>query len=343
MSKNLNNIKKYKKDELTNTLLNDLKSYFLSQEFYYFKQSPIWKSKDTNYYIGYNKNDEIIAYTSIQERGKNASINFGPVCVNDELTITFLEMIINDLKAQGYFYLGVLLPYGIGNSSEYIQNKIWERCKFKSVFDSTNWCTWRIPLVGKKYTELQKKYSKNHKRNIKKALKQDLKITFSKSVEKNIFLQKYLKMMHSRGENQDVEKVESDVENVINYFKEPNNGFFANCFLENELIGSLAILYQGDTAFYYMGFADPDFRKYSINHLTFDLAIKKVLEEKLSYFDFGGYAHLASPDSSMFQINRFKEGFGGERLFYAKRMHFTLSNKVYLKKGISKILSFVKS
>jgi lipid II:glycine glycyltransferase (peptidoglycan interpeptide bridge formation enzyme) len=88
-------------------------------------------------------------------------------------------------------------------------------------------------------------------------------------------------------------------------------------FKEDELLGGLIIIFQGDTAFYYKGYIDHDKRSMPINHLAFYTAMIYSRDKNMKWFDLGGYA-TGTMDKQLLNINKFKDGFKGELVEFSK-------------------------
>jgi lipid II:glycine glycyltransferase (peptidoglycan interpeptide bridge formation enzyme) len=54
-------------------------------------------------------------------------------------------------------------------------------------------------------------------------------------------------------------------------------------------------------------------------------AIMKAKNDNFKYFDFWGYNHFVDESDQIYNINKFKKGFGGYYTFFAKNMNISLS------------------
>lgn len=273
--------------------------------------------------------DTILAFASVAERfGKEAIIQFGPIASDKNTLVKSIHAICQHYKSQGFFYLGVQLGMTVSNDTAFIQYHVFKESPFNIKIDPYNWSSATISL-NKEPNELLKSFSSNHKRAIKKAGKNGLYIDTLHTEEEIVdFSKLYVEMYKSRGLPVDEASETKTFLNIQNHLFSKGNGHFLGVKKEGgELIGGICVVYQGNSAFYYKGFAKASERKLPILHFAFFEAFLQAKDKGLTSFDLGGFNHLVAEDSQVGRINQFKKGFYGTYIFYPPIMHFKL-NKI---------------
>lgn len=137
------------------------------------------------------------------------------------------------------------------------------------------------------------------------------------------FLAIYLKMNEARNIAINEGVTRGSFHGLYKLFNETNIGKFLVVKAEDKaVIGGIIVLFQNGTARYYKGAADPAVRNIPVLHLAIWEAIRISKARGQTLFDFWGYNHFVKEGEQIFNINRFKKGFGGQYLFFPKRMYF---------------------
>jgi lipid II:glycine glycyltransferase (peptidoglycan interpeptide bridge formation enzyme) len=82
------------------------------------------------------------------------------------------------------------------------------------------------------------------------------------------------------------------------------------------------LAFQVNTVLYFKGSSDPNSRHLPVLHMAIWEGIKMAKRLGFDFFDLWGYNHFAKENDQVFFINRFKKGFGGEYIFYPKKIYF---------------------
>jgi lipid II:glycine glycyltransferase (peptidoglycan interpeptide bridge formation enzyme) len=289
-----------------------------------FEQNPDWNQllNGENKYFIFRKGEEIISYTIVQfPQRRVAHIPFGPISVSKTVAVKSLKLIIEHFRQKKFYYLSIQLFGPVSNATEFIEYKLNSEYDIKYFFDRRNWSTSIIDLE-KDIQSIIKNFSTNHKRSVKKAKKLDIVgrvIKESGEIEK--FNDIYIRMYRSRGRKVSRKNNLKFYHKLLEFFEDEKNGFFYGVFKDKEMIGGIIIIIQGDTGFYYHAATDPDKRKLPIQHLGIVSLLEKLQARGIKKFDFGGYNHLVDKKDQVFNINRFKDGFTREYVFYPKLMY----------------------
>lgn len=133
-------------------------------------------------------------------------------------------------------------------------------------------------------------------------------------------------MYQSRGLRIDHKRENIRFKAILNCFQQYKNGFFlAVKNNQKEIIGGICIQLQGNTAYYFKGYAHPQHRHLPINHIALFQAIKHAKRLEKSIFDFGGYALNTQNNVQLQAINHFKDGFRGTiSLYPLTRYYYSL-------------------
>jgi lipid II:glycine glycyltransferase (peptidoglycan interpeptide bridge formation enzyme) len=316
------------KYELEHSEIEEIRDFFNSVDYCSVEQSIGWtqifyKSKICYFYL--RDESGIRSFCQITERLRSAQISYGPVCCEKHLMIDSINEIINYYKKLGYYYLGIQMYYKSSYDTEYIEYALNKRHNIKYFFNSENAKSSIEINLEESIEEIYRKIRHGHKNDIKKAIK--LGVTFDVVKDKSeldAFLEIYTKMCNARN----IDKGGLTTENIHainNYLNKYNKGLILiGKDKDNVVLGGEILFYQGVSVRCWKGVSDPDKRGIPLSHLLLYEAIKKAKNDNFKYFDFGGYNHFAVKNNHVFNINHFKKGFGGEFIFFAKKMNISL-------------------
>jgi len=312
------------KRELDKIELENIKKFCNSVDYCSIEQSVGWsqlfyKSKICYFYLF----DEygIKSFSQINEGVKSAQIYFGPVCCEKEVMITSINEIIHYYKKRGFYYLGIQMYYKSGYDTDYIEYALNKLHKIKYIFNNENTKSSIEINLDDTQEEIFKKFKENHKRNIKKALNLKMTVEVMKDAfELASFVKIYLKMSKVRSLDED-----KPINQIYNFLINNKKGeVLLIKDKDNIILGGAILAYQGNTVRYLIGATDPDRYDLPMLHLVLYKAIIKAKNNNFKYFDFWGFDHFADENDQVFNINKFKKGFGGYYTFFAKKMNINL-------------------
>ena len=316
------------KYKLDHPELEKIRNFCNSVDYFAIEQSVGWNQMFSRWKICYFyliDESVIKSFSVITQKYKFAHIEFGPVCYDKELMITSINEIIDYYKKEGFFSLDIQMYFKSGYDSEYIEyalNKL-HRIKYKFNNENTK-STVEIDLE-QSIEEIYRKIRKGHKSDIKKAIKLGLTIERVKNKDElDSFYDIYSRMCKSR--NIDESELSAiNIDNTYSYLIRNHKGqFLIVKDKDNVILGGAVLIYQGISVRYFKGASDSEKRDLPIMHLLIYEAIKESKINNFKYFDFWGYNHFADENDHVFYINRFKTGFGGDHVFFAKRMNIDL-------------------
>jgi len=326
MSKNNKILFKY---NLSDKEKEQIIKFYNSFEFISINQFTCWEEinnpeKNICYFIKKYGN-KIISYSVILENKKIAYINYGPVSDNNDEIAFAIKEIRQYYKTKRFFKLVVKLGV-LNDDVDLIQSKF----NYKQSNYPYNWSTLIIDVRQTTIDGIFKRFSKNHKRSIKKAIKNNLSVEqIADDKEVRQLSDIYDKMYDNRKIVKSFKNTYNVFSGINDLFKKNNNGVILGVFKGKKLVGGLILPIQGNTLYYQYGVADVENRNIPILHLGFFEAIKFAQQKQLHFFDFGGYIQTVDKNNQIYNINRFKEGFKGEVLYYPPNMHFVLSPVKY--------------
>ncbi len=291
-------------------------------------QHPEWdnvvKINGETRYFTYFKGDELLAYAIIRfPNRRKARLRFGPVAVSPQAALEAMRRIVNAVRETSnawYFY--VQLPWQTGESASFVETNLNDEFEIKTFNDRRNWAS-SIIDTSVSNEELAQGFSKNHKRSLKKAAKLRLSSRICKTEEEiRAFSDIYIRMYAARGKKINAGSNLAEYLRLLDFFERTDNGFFYGVFQEDKMIGGMIIIRQGDYGFYHHSASDPECRNIPIQH-TGVLSVLDVLRERgIRYFDFGGYNHMVGKNDQVYNINRFKDGFTKDYIYYPRLMYF---------------------
>lgn len=328
------NLRYYFKERIDSKTKDKIIVFLQKNESASIEQDPDWyrinnsSKKSIHFYT--LQDEEVVCYCNVTENRIIAQIHLGPVCSDTKILISSLRAIKNYYLSKGFAQLEVQLGMQINQSSDEMEYSLYNSLPYTQKFDTSNWSTISLKL-DPEVEDIFKSFKNTHRRSIKKALKENLTVRIINSSEeiKN-FAKIYDKMYR--------------VKNLVKYFHDTldvferlntlvldrNNGQFLGVFnSDNIMIGGIVLGIHNKEMYYKYGASDPDFRKLPILHLAFFEAIKLAKSKGLKTFNFGGYNHFVKEDDQVYTINFFKRSFGGEFIYYPKKMYFRL-NKMKL-------------
>lgn len=281
----------------------------------------------TKCYFWTEENNIVTSSAIILERQvsvfKIADIKFGPLASDISQMPAILVAIRNYYLRKGFMELTVQLGIQVSGDSELLEYKLNQQSEVRYYYDRNNWSSISINLKQDE-DSIFRSFSKGHKSDIKKASKLSLRvITEISEAELETFTSVYIKMNNARGLslNENLAR-----ETFIKLFRELNEGkngmFILVADDHSRIIGGIVVLFQNGTARYYKGAADPEFRTIPVLHVAIWEAIRRSRSLGFSHFDLWGYNHFVKEGEQVFNINKFKKGFGGEFTFFPKRMYF---------------------
>ena len=93
---------------------------------------------------------------------------------------------------------------------------------------------------------------------------------------------------------------------------EVKEGRLFGCYLDNELIASAVVKFNGNVVTLFLNASKKEYLKFQPNNLLYWTMIKELKEEGLKIFDLGGFQFKAQKGSKLYGVNRFKSRWGGE-------------------------------
>lgn len=258
------------------------------------------------------KDKQVIGWVQVIEKGSMlAAIEFGPLAINESSVSALLIHVVQHYRKKFFFILRWMPYWYTPSSFEQICAQAGAKVSFINAANLRRWSSRRISLSDSGEIIL-KKFSENHRRNIKKAMGLQLKCEIIKdNTTIKMFADGYVNMYQHRNLKINNSDVMHLFTKLHEYFQETGKGFFIGAFKEDVLLGGIVMIYQGDTALYYKGYINHEQRQMPINHVVFYNAILFCKEDKMQWFDLGGYAADTKNDQ-LININKFKDGFRGE-------------------------------
>ena len=332
------------KFELDTAEIEKINRFCNSVDYFSIEQSIGWlqifyKPK-IRYFYQYDDSG-IKSFCQIEEKFNSAHIFYGPVCCDRDIMISSLHEIVQYYKKRGYYYLGVQMYYKSGYDTDFIEYSLNRKYNIKYIFDSENTHTSMEINLEKSVEEIFCSFREDHRKSIRKALKLGVVVDILKTSEElDAFTAINTKMCKTR-HNPDDELPGSIIKKIFDYLTANNKGqILIVKDKEGTMVGGIVIIYQGNTIRMYKGASDPDRRDLPIAHLLVYEIVQRAKEKKFKYLDLWGYNHFVDKDHQVYNINKFKKGFGGYCTFFAKKMNINLFPNGY---NIFRSLSFIKN
>ncbi len=327
--------------------------------FYYEQQQPaieqhpnwvasIYPEKKLCYFTSFLEN-RIFCTAVIEEYSggfvSTANISFGPLTSDPKTTAICIGEIYAYYRKKRFALLTIQPEYIPQESAEILENLIKNKLPVQYLNDSNNWTSISIDL-SRSEDEVMKAMSKGHKSDIKKAAKSGLNVLSNFTSEQfEQFTSIFTKMHRERKLAEPANGFESFLKDVKKKFESSGSGKFllvANA--DQKILGGIALIYQGSVVRYFKGAADPEVRNLPVLHLAIWEGIRSSAAKGFKQFDLWGYNHFAKESEQVFFINRFKKGFGGDFIYYPKKMYFILNPFRYrIFQTAQKMYRFIKS
>jgi lipid II:glycine glycyltransferase (peptidoglycan interpeptide bridge formation enzyme) len=269
--------------------------------------------------------NEIKSFSKIRERFKFAHIEFGPVCCNRELMINTINEIINYYKKKSFIYLDIQMYYKSGFDTDYIEFALSKHHRIKYIFNNENTkSSYEIDL-SQSIEDIHRNFRDGHKWSIKKAVKLGITVEVVKDAnEIDSFFRIYSKMCKARNIDEGELSAQNKHEIYSYLIKNDKGQVLVAKDRDNDIVGGIIIVYQGNSVRFFKGASDDDKRDLPVLHIVLYEALKNSKMKGFKYFDFWGYNHFADESNHVFYINYFKKGFGGYYTFFAKKMNISL-------------------
>lgn len=310
------------KDELL-SFYKDTYNFSIEQ---YFGFPKLDNSNLTNAYFIQKNNDKIVSFTIIEEENifiwKFAKIQFGPLVIDKIYLYDSIKLLIDIYKELGFSKIVIQPSIDHSFDSEILKIKLSKlynlKFRIQDIWSSI------ILDINSSNDEVFSKFSKGHKSAIKQVVKSNLKVV-SSSISSNQILQfslLYEKMWRKQGVNFSSTILNEYFLKILDFSKKQSS-ICKIYLIENEfgkILGGIIVVYQKSTARYFIGASDFENRTLPIVHYALWEAIIDAKRNNLKNFDFWGYNHFAKEGSALFNINKFKRGFGGDLTFYCSSL-----------------------
>jgi hypothetical protein len=344
----------YVNDKLDQTEHENILNFLSSLDFYCIEQHPDWDSEyqgvPKKFFFCTDENQAVKCYANIivSRNGpfKLAFINFGPAFADYEVLTSALQFLHGYFSKEGYIYFTIQLGIYISEKTELLEYTINKYFKVKYYFKPGNlWSSLCVDLTRSE-TDIYESFSRGHRKNIKAGYKKDLKMAIHKDNSGfKDFIALYTRMLEFRNLPYNKQAVIYEFNNIFDIMSKYNKGFIGYIYEKEILVGTLIIIFQGNSARYIKSASDPERRDLEITYMGLNEAIKYCKENGFQSLDLWGYNHFVDEKDQVFYINKFKKGFTDIFTFFPKRMHFELKPFVYkvflilkfIKNGISKI------
>ncbi|MBA3648939.1 MAG: GNAT family N-acetyltransferase [Chitinophagales bacterium] len=307
-----------------------LRQIYAHSNYKSFHQDPDWiycNPEKIPVLLVLNQANEIIAYTAVGIKPfRTINISFGPVTnKNDEYALMINEM-VKWLKKKFWWRLTLQLPMPLDSNTDLILTRIRNSSKFRQSDSFFNWKTAWLNL-DQEPEQLFLSFSNQHRKSIEKSLKSGLSYKIITDINKaedlaNLHMAMYKKRRLPINE----QKNKLLILSLFKFLQQSGKGFMLAVEMEEQLLGGVVIVFQGNVAYYYLGASTTEKKKRTIPILYgafFDI-IRLCREYKIGVLDFGGLPANELPGSQLYNINRFKLGFGGFPVHYPPQLVFDL-------------------
>ena len=274
-------------------------------------------------YFWLSDDQGIRSFAQINEAFGCAHIWFGPVCDDPNMMIESVIRIADFYKGKGYWYLGIQPYRKSGSEADYIEYILNRQLRIKYLFTNENTKSSLEIDLGMNPNDIYSRFSKGHKSAVTKAVKSGITINeMITPAHLEDFTRIYEKMRnHRRIKGHTAE----EIRRICNYLTINRCGTTLLAKDSNgEVIGGSVFVFQGLSVRYLLSAADPSRRDMPVTHYIIYKAIDQFKGLGYRYFDFWGYNHFARPDEQIYQVNKFKKGFGGNFIFLMKKMNISL-------------------
>ncbi|MCS6917669.1 MAG: GNAT family N-acetyltransferase [Chitinophagales bacterium] len=307
--------------------VEELFTHYRQHQEAFLHQHPLLPAARPRSTFGFYTDDGCLHAFALAERKPLRTLHaaFAPVGALPETLGDLLEAWVDYLHRQSSFWrLAVQLPFPTEAIGDEVLTALQHRVSFRHSDLVLNWSTWVTPLTTDEQA-LWHACSAHHRRNIRKARRLGLEpklLSDDSDLEQFSFL--YEKMYRHRKLAVKKELVRQQLFALRDHFHSYGGGAILGIMHQRQLAGAVVIAYRKRSAFYFLGASDPDLRAFPVMHGLFHYAMMQAAEAGFSEFDFGGYDLHARPGSQTANINRFKEGFGGEVVRYVPQLIFDI-------------------
>ncbi|NQY68704.1 MAG: peptidoglycan bridge formation glycyltransferase FemA/FemB family protein [Flavobacteriales bacterium] len=306
---------------------SDVITFFNTVNHISISQHPLWakcieRNKELGYFLFYI-NRKLVGYCICTEKLRFANIHMGPIVSKNELLVELIEIIYKHYRKLNFGLLNIQLGMLDTEEVKAYTDSVRKKINYSTSNGILNWSSVRINILSNQ-EDIVKSFSTNHKRSIKKAIGNGLTTRKLMEMEDVVqFSELYESLYAHRKLISPLADSTAQFHELYQLLKNENRGFILGVLNENELlIGGVCIVYQGNTAFYSYGASLPEYRKLPILHLAFHEVIGLAKKDGMDFLDLGGYSNRAADDDQLKGINRFKDGFNGEKLNYPKVLIF---------------------
>jgi len=308
---------------------SEIIEFLESQNYYSVLQNPRWdkavnRHKGRCFYIS-RAEGGIVAFSLITERIMVASLMFGPVGV-DAVQIFESVIRIGDYYAnKGFARLEVQLGIPVNQASESIEYSIFRKINFKQGINKHNWTSIEVCL-NKQTDDLFRLFSNNHKRSITKSQKLGLKVeVLTQLTEIQKFSDLFDEMYKRRAVFSPFNDSFEVFKEIFVFFQNNSRGFFAGVYdAENNFCGGACFTITAKSLMYQYGCTSGK-SKFPVLHIAFFEVMKMAKAMNLVSMDLCGVNLLVDEADQVYQINKFKTGFGGQVVYYPRKMTFMLN------------------
>lgn len=326
-------------ESLPQDIFTAVKKIFDNSSYRFFHQDPEWLIRDPEkkpVLIAWDDSGKIISYAGLDEKPfRTIHISFGPVIGNPQDLPDVLLQAVKWLKAKGYWRLAMQLPIPEEEGGNELAGNLSKLISFRTSQNFFNWKSWWLS-IDKEPSELFKSFSHHHQKSIKQGLKHAITFKPVTTAEQARKLSELYIEMYQHRKLPVIEKETHQLFfNICNYIRECNKGLMLEAVLDDQTVGGVVIIFQGKTAYYYLGVTTIKYkRSIPILYPAFYHIMEYCWKSGITIFDFGGIDPSAQKGDSMFTINSFKMGFGGKLINYPDQLVFDLNP--LLSRGIEK-------
>ncbi len=315
-----------------------LTAFYQRLAFKTIEQHPDWAGVEgytgKRCYYWLEKDDNIVAAAVIREQYKwvvkNASVPFGPLFSDILYLPLAIDAIFAHCRQEGFTSVTIQPAMPTGTEADWMEYQVAGQWPVQYRFDRENWSSIRVDLSADLDT-LLRNFSKGHKSDVKKAQKLQLQaVTATGDAARKTFIDIYLRMLDARGLGKNRITEMAMLQRAIDWIEVQQMGrLILVVNLEGQTLGGIIVLYQGDTVRYFKGAADPDVKGVPVLHPAMWEAMQQSKAAGFAWFDFWGYNHMVSEGDQVYNINKFKKGFGGSFVFYPKKMYLVFQPLKY--------------
>lgn len=293
------------------------------------EQYPGWRSvaedgEETCFCVA-RENGKVTSFAQIAEsRGifRRAHIQFGPLFGTADAAIETISKIHEHYRSRGFLSLSIQMAIPTGATADYIEYRLSRTLRMSQRFDSASCWSSLVVDLSRDAEEIFGTFSKGHRSAIKKAEREGIVVEKGNGREDAIaFSGVFAKMSMRRGLSAP-DACLNRIPRIIDFLEETGKGILLKVTdRERRMVGGIIVVFQGATARYYKGAADPD-ADLPVLHTAIWEAIKKSKGLGCRVFDLWGYNFFVDKSDQRFNINIFKKGFSGDYIFYPKAINF---------------------